>query len=48
MNTSLEINGKTFELDKDFSVNVAQTNTSTYRFSEIVFAGYGVSDSYKG
>jgi len=51
-NTSLEINGKTFEPDKDFSVNVAQTNSSTYHFSEIVFAGYGVSDStrddYKG
>jgi len=52
LNTSLEVNGKNFELDKDFSVNVAQTNSSTYHFSEIVFAGYGVSDSsrddYKG
>ena len=51
-NTSLEINAKTFEPDKDFSVNVVQTNSSTYHFSEIVFAGYGVSDStrdnYKG
>jgi hypothetical protein len=45
VSTSIEINGKTFELDKDFSLNVGQTNTSTYRFSEIVFAGNGLVDS---
>ncbi|MFI5186540.1 MAG: M28 family peptidase [Chitinophagales bacterium] len=52
LNTSIEVNGKSFELDKDFSLNLAQTNSSTYHFSEIVFAGYGISDStrddYKG
>ena len=52
VNTSVEVNGKIFELDKDFSLNVGQTNTSTYRFSEIVFAGNGLVDSlhddYKG
>lgn len=51
-NASIEINGKIFELDKDFSLNVGQTNTSTYRFSEVVFAGNGLVDSmhddYKG
>ena len=51
-NTSIEINGKTFDLDKDFSVNVGQTSPSVYRFSEIVFVGNGVVDSarddYKG
>jgi Peptidase family M28 len=49
---SIEVNGKMFELDKDFSLNVGQSNTSTYRFSEIVFAGNGIVDSmhddYKG
>jgi hypothetical protein len=51
-NASVEVNGKMFDLDKDFSLNVGQTNTSTYRFSEIVFVGNGVVDSmhddYKG
>src|SRR6185503_12923671 len=49
---SIEVNGKTFELDKDFVVNVAQTNPSTFRFSEVVFVGNGIVDSsrddYKG
>lgn len=49
---SIEVNGKMFELDKDFSLNVGQNNTSTYRFSEIVFVGNGLVDSvrddYKG
>ena len=51
-NASIEINGKNFELDKDFTLNVGQSNTSTYRFSEIVFVGNGIVDSvrddYKG
>lgn len=51
-NASVEVNGKMFELDRDFSLSVGQTNTSTYRFSEIVFVGNGVADSmhddYKG
>jgi hypothetical protein len=50
--TSIEINGKAFELDKDFAINVGQSNTSTYRFSEVVFVGNGLQDSthddYKG
>ncbi len=49
---SIELNGKQFELDKDFAVTVGQTNTATYRFSEIVFVGNGIVDSarddYKG
>ena len=49
---SIEVNGKMFELDKDFSLSVGQSNTSTYRFSEIVFVGNGLVDSmhddYKG
>jgi len=52
LNTSVEINGQTFELDKDFSVSVGQSNTSIYRFAEVVFVGNGIVDSthddYKG
>lgn len=49
---SVQVNEKVYELDKDFSVSVAQSNPSTYRFSEVVFVGAGISDStrddYKG
>jgi hypothetical protein len=52
LGTSVEVNGKAFELDKDFSLNVAQNNNCTYRFAEVVFVGNGISDSarddYKG
>jgi hypothetical protein len=52
INASIEVNEKDFELDKDFSLNVGQNNTSSYRFSEVVFAGNGLVDSvhddYKG
>jgi Peptidase family M28 len=41
----IEVNGKAFELDKDFSLSVGQSNTSTYRFSEVVFVGNGLVDS---
>jgi peptidase M28-like protein len=51
-NAYIEVNGKSFDLDKDFTVNVGQSSTSTYRFGEIVFVGNGIVDSlhddYKG
>lgn len=50
--TTIEVNGNFFELNQDFSINVGQTNTSVYRFGEVVFAGNGLVDSthddYKG
>jgi len=45
LNTSIEVNEKKFELDKDFSVNVAQCNNSMFRVSEVVFVGNGTDDS---
>jgi len=52
LSTSIEVNGKTFELDKDFSLTVAQNNNCAYRFAEVVFVGNGITDStrddYKG
>lgn len=47
LNTLVEVNGKNFDLDKDFTLNVGQSSTSTYRFSEIVFVGNGIVDSTK-
>jgi hypothetical protein len=52
MATSVEVNGKSFELDKDFLVNVGQSNPSAFHFAEVVFVGNGIVDStrddYKG
>jgi hypothetical protein len=49
---SLEVNGKTYQQFKDFAVNVNSSNSSTIMGSEVVFVGYGISDStrddYKG
>jgi hypothetical protein len=52
LRSGMEINGKKFEADKDFAVNIASAYSATMMGSEIVFAGYGISDStrddYKG
>lgn len=52
LNASLEVNGKSFQLFKDFTANLSGSHTSTIMGSEVVFAGYGISDStrndYKG
>ena len=49
---SIEINNKQFEIFKDFTVNLGATNSSTLMGGEVVFVGYGYSDStrddYKG
>lgn len=52
INTEVQVNGKTFLLDKDFSVNIGMSHNATYRLSDVVFVGNGNSDStqddYKG
>ena len=49
---AITINDRSFNLNEDFGVNMSSVYTSTLFFKEIVFAGYGVSDStrddYKG
>jgi hypothetical protein len=49
---ALSINGQSFEFNKDFFVPVALDYTAEMGAADIVFAGYGVSDSsrddYKG
>ncbi|HEY6901372.1 MAG TPA: M28 family peptidase, partial [Puia sp.] len=48
----LSVNDQAFTLDKDFFASVTTNNTGELMGSEVVFAGYGVSDSvrndYKG
>ena len=42
--TNLNINGTAFELNKDFQPNTMINHTAEMRFSEVVFAGYGIVD----
>src|SRR6185312_15927397 len=41
----LSVNDRSFSLNQDFFVPVAPNNTLTMLGSEVVFAGYGISDS---
>ena len=49
---SIEINNSTFQINEDFAVNASANYSASIYGSEIVFAGYGISDSthndYKG
>src|SRR5581483_3529173 len=42
---SIEINGRKFEMNTDFAVNLSQSYSSTMLCGQVVYAGYGVSDS---
>lgn len=42
---SIRVNGHSFDLNKDFAVNTSSNRTATLMGSEIIFAGYGISDS---
>jgi peptidase M28-like protein len=49
---TIQVNGKAFFPNKDFNANTSIDHTATLMGSEVVFAGYGISDSvrddYKG
>ena len=45
VHSSIEVNGKSFQLFRDFAVNLTSSNGTMLMGSEIVFAGYGYSDS---
>ena len=51
-NESIEINGQVFQPNDDFAANISSNFTSTLFSGDIVFVGYGISDSarddYKG
>ena len=44
LSTTLKVKGKVYDLNKDFQPQAANF-TGEMRFSEVVFAGYGISDS---
>jgi hypothetical protein len=52
VSANVEVNGKKFEVNKDFAVNMGSAYTASMFGSEVVFVGYGISDStrddYKG
>jgi len=52
VSANVEVNGKKFEVNKDFAVNMGSAYTATMLGSQVVFVGYGISDStrddYKG
>ncbi|MDF2189987.1 M28 family peptidase [Paraflavitalea sp. CAU 1676] len=52
VSASIEINGKKFQPFTDFYANLSSSNSSSFMTSEVVFVGYGISDStrndYKG
>lgn len=41
---SLNVNGKSFTLTTDFQPQLSMSHTADLRFSEVVFAGYGIVD----
>lgn len=45
VSASMEVNGKKYETNKDFAVSMNGSNTSTLFGGEVVFVGYGISDS---
>ena len=52
LKASIDINGKQFQPFTDFTISLSSANSSTLMTSEVVFVGYGISDStrddYKG
>lgn len=44
---NVEVNGKKFQLFKDFTLNVTAANSVSIMASEVVFVGYGHSDSLR-
>ncbi len=43
--TTLTVNNQSFELNKDYVISLANNYTADLKSSEVVFAGYGLSDS---
>jgi Peptidase family M28/PA domain len=45
VDAAIRVNNQAFQLNEDFAVNITTNYSSTLFGSEIVFAGYGISDS---
>ncbi len=44
---SLVVNGQSFEPGRDIEGNITALHTASYRFSEVVFAGFGISNAHR-
>lgn len=44
-NLSFSVNDTNYTAGQDFSANLTENHTADFHFSEVVFAGYGLSDS---
>ncbi|MCC6289147.1 MAG: M28 family peptidase [Chitinophagaceae bacterium] len=45
INSSIQVNDEDFFRNEDFSFMISSNHSASYNFSEIVFAGFGISDS---
>jgi hypothetical protein len=45
VSAEVQINGLSFSLNKDFDIRLGNTHSTEFGVSQIVFAGYGLSDS---
>jgi hypothetical protein len=45
LSSALDVNGKEFAYDKDYAVNLSSAHTTSLMGSEVVFVGFGLSDS---
>ncbi|MFT3748808.1 MAG: M28 family peptidase [Agriterribacter sp.] len=52
VNSSIVVNDESFSRNEDFSFMISANHSASYNFGEVVFAGFGISDStrddYKG
>ena len=47
ISATVEVNGIPFYINKDFDVRIAGAHSESYGVSEIIYAGYGLSDSLR-
>jgi hypothetical protein len=45
VDAAIQVNNQAFKLNEDFAVNITTNHSSALFLSEVVFAGYGISDS---
>ncbi len=47
ISATIEVNGQPFYINKDFDIRISGAHTLSFGVSEIVYAGYGLSDSLR-
>jgi hypothetical protein len=43
----IQVNGESFEINKDYEFRLTNVHSISFGCSDVVFAGYGISDSYR-